>query len=320
MRVVVLAVALVAIAARIARADEPKVVTLDGGQDWSALVDAIEDDPASQGRTYELRVEVGGVSAMCGSYTLVLDAVAARAFRLGACDEANNATSLEVVDRAALFEPGDPVPRARAAAVHATIVQRQDSDARGGGAGPTAGAQVWCTVAIEPYLWDALAGRPVPLTPDRYAVTALDGDIDVVAAGDGWVARGPSKASLSFQYEVSDVRTKVAVVTGEATLACAQQPTGAVTQAPLPREEIEAAPEVPGRDRSELILSDVSMLERPLDGVMLSDGRSAASLGGHRGVFYGTALGYSMRAGAAYVGAQRAALGRSRGRVRVLVR
>jgi hypothetical protein len=298
--------AVLAGAARVAYADEPKVVTLDGAQDWPALVDAIEGDPTTQGREYELRVEVEGQSAECGTYTLVLDDVGARAFRLGACDPANNATSLEVVSRAALFEPGDPVPRARAASIHATIIQRHDSDAKGGGGGPKAGATVWCTVALEPYLWDALAGRPVELTPDRYAVTALDGDIDVVAAGDGWVARGPSSASLSFKYEVSDLRTKVAVVTGEATLACAQQPTGATSQAPPLPIERAAPPEVPEHDRSELVLSDAAVLTRPLDGLMLADGRAASSLGGHRGVYYGTALGYSVRDGAAYVAARSA--------------
>jgi hypothetical protein len=306
MRVAIGIIVLALGTARIAYADEPRVVTLDGAQDWAALVDEIESDPATEGKTYELRVEVGGVSAACGTYTLVLDEVGQRAFRIGACDGANNATSLEVIARAALFEPGDPVPRARATAIHATIIERHEGDARGGGGGPKAGAQVWCTVAIEPYLWDALAGRPVALTPDRYAVTALDGDIDVVAAGDGWVARGPSKASLSFQYTVSDVRTKVAVVTGEATLSCAEQPTGATSQAPPLPESLVAPPEFPGHDRSELLASDVSVLTRSLDGLMLSDGRMASSLGGHRGVFYGTALGYSMRSGAAYIAARSA--------------
>jgi hypothetical protein len=172
--VMLLAAVVVLLGARPSRAGDIDIRALDGTP-WTRLVQQIQDEVASQGRVFPVLVVDGDTPVHCGEYELRLDAVTATAFQVEACDPATDATALRLVRREALFEPGDVVPRARKASIDAAITRR--GRVEGGGAPPQAGSKVWCTVALQPYLWDALRGEPTPLLPDRFVVVAVEDDM-----------------------------------------------------------------------------------------------------------------------------------------------
>jgi hypothetical protein len=268
-----------------ARADELVIATEDGTP-WATLVEQIQVDPTSEGRVYHLEVEAGGEPARCDDYTLALDPVGAQAFRLEGCDPATNRTALRVVDRAALFEPGDVVPRPRTATIRATMMVR--GEAAGGGATTPARADVACSVALAPMLYDELHGVKVPLSPDRFDVTILDGAVAVAVEGDAWEARGEGHAALAFRYQAVDKATGEVVLTSTATLECADTP-----ETPLASATTSVA-SVPMQDFgirwNIMAFTDFAWLTRSTRGITTDTGMplAPASLD-----FYGTSLGYN---------------------------
>jgi hypothetical protein len=210
---------------RDARAEPPEIRGF-GGASWSDIVREIQSDPATEGRDYPIIVRALDRVVPCGEYTLSLDAVSAEAFRVGACDTSTSATALRVVRRAALFSPGELVPVPRRASIHAEIVQR--GDAEGGGGAPQAGSKIWCSVALQPYLWDGLRGVAVPLSPDRFVLRPIEQHIHAAPDGAGWIARGESRMGLQFHYEVLDIATSRKVLENEATLECSDRAVGTV--------------------------------------------------------------------------------------------
>jgi hypothetical protein len=94
------------------------------------------------------------------------------------------------------------------------------------------GSKIWCSVALQPYLHDALRGREVPLTSDRFVLRPIEQYIDAAPDGAGWTARGESRMGLRFRYEVVDKKTGSIVLRNEATLACADRPTAPAARAP----------------------------------------------------------------------------------------
>ena len=265
-----------------ARADE-LVIAAEDGTPWASLVEQVQADPTSEGRVYQLEVEAGGAPAACADYSLELDAVSARAFRLEGCDPATNRTALRVVDRAALFEEGDVVPRPRRATVRATLIVR--GLAVGGGATTPARADVACSVALAPMLFDELHGVKVPLTPDRFDVKVLDGAVAVDVDGDGWEARGEGHAALAFRYQATDRATGEVVLTSTATLECADTP-----ETPIATATSTAVPtEIFGMRWDLMIFTDAVWLTRTTRGLSSDDGTplSQRSLD-----YYGTAFGY----------------------------
>ncbi len=223
--VAVLAALVVLLAVRPSRAGDIDVRTRDGTP-WTQLVAQIQDDLASRGRIFPVFVYDGSTQVHCGEYELRLDEVAAAAFQVEACDPTTDATNLRLAHREALFEPGDIVPRARKASISATITRR--GHVEGGGAAPLAGSKLWCTVALQPYLWDGLRGEPTPLTPDRFVLRPIEANIHAAPDGAGWIARGESRFGLRFHYRVDDLLTGKKVLENEATLACADSPAGPV--------------------------------------------------------------------------------------------
>jgi hypothetical protein len=227
-RLVLLLAAVVLLWARRARAGDIDIRSVDGTP-WARLVQKIQDEVGSQGGVFPVLVFDGSTQVPCGEYELRLDAVTAAAFRVEACDPTTDATTLRLVRREALFEPGDVVPRARKASIDAAITRR--GRVEGGGAPPQAGSKLWCTVALQPYLWDGLRGEPTPLMPDRFVLRPLEAHIHAAPDGSGWIARGESRYALRFHYQVDDIRTGRKVVENEATLVCADTPAGPAGQA-----------------------------------------------------------------------------------------
>jgi hypothetical protein len=264
------------------------VISAEDGTPWSSLVTQIQADPSSQGRVYHLEVDAGMEPARCGDYTLELDAVSAQAFRLEGCDPATNRTALRVVDRAALFEQGDVVPRPRVATVRATMIVR--SEAVGGGGTPAVRADVACTVALAPMLYDELHGVKIPLTPDRFDVQVLDGAVSVDVEGDAWEARGEGHAALAFRYQATDRATGEVVLTSTATLECADTPETPLASATPTVTSVGAAYEPNLGMRWTLTgFTNVAWLTRSTRGITTDAGMPlpSASLD-----YYGTSLGY----------------------------
>jgi hypothetical protein len=200
----------------------------------------VQTEPGSLGKVYALGVRAGGARVGCGDYELSLDGAATRAFAVEGCDVNSAETRLRVVDRSALFDLGDVVPRPRAVTVSAVV--RQTTTATGGGAAPTAGSKIWCSVALEPYLWDGLRGVAVALPPDRFELVPLDERVRAAPDGSGWVAHlaggVESQMDIYFRYQVIDRATGKKVLEDVATLTCADR-TAAAAMAPMPRRDLE---------------------------------------------------------------------------------
>jgi hypothetical protein len=304
-----------------ARAGDLRITTADGTP-WARLVEQIQEEVESQGKVYRIAVHDGEVRVGCDEYELSFDRVAATAFHVESCDRTDGSTLLRLAHREALFEPGEIVPHARTAAIHATIVRR--GSAEGGGAPPQAGSKLWCSVALQPYLWDALHGQPVPLTPDRFVLRPLDAHIQAAADGAGWIARGESRFALRFHYEVVDIHTGSKVLENDASLVCADTPTGRPSEAnsstggDAPKPEEAPAPSGDGQPQVELpptppqpwsAALDIpvpftatavgSLLIRPLHDVVFPDGTRATQLyhGDTMGIWGGSTFGFTYQRG-----------------------
>jgi hypothetical protein len=107
----------------------------------------------------------------------------------------------------------------------------------GGGGPPTAGSKIWCSIALQPYIWDSLHAVAVPLPPDRYALEAIEEHVHAAPDGAGWIARGESTMGLQFRYRVTDRATGLQVLENSATLACADRPAQAARSAPPPAHD-----------------------------------------------------------------------------------
>jgi hypothetical protein len=201
------------------------------GRSWDAVMREVQSDPATSGRVYRIAVRSWGIPLRCADYDLSLDPVASLAFANEGCDLASGTTRLRVVDRSALFAPGDVVPRPRTAAVHA--VARQSADARGGAEQSQASSKLWCSVALMPTLWDGLHGVVVPLPPDRFELRPLEEHVHAAPDGSGWVVHGESRMTIRFHYEVIDRASGDRVLEDVATLACEDGP---VAPAPPPAD------------------------------------------------------------------------------------
>jgi hypothetical protein len=177
-----------------------------------------------------IAVRSWGISLRCEDYELSFDPVASLAFASDGCDTSTGMTRLRVVDRSALFGPGDVVPQPRSASIRA--VARQATTARGGSSSSVASSKLWCSVALQPTLWDGLHGVAVPLPPDRFELRPLEEHVHAEPDGSGWLAHGESHMTIRFRYEVVDRRTGVRVLDDVATLACEDGPASAPARVP----------------------------------------------------------------------------------------
>jgi hypothetical protein len=155
----------------------------------------------------------------CGRYALALDVDGARALRFGACDPATHATEVVLVDRAALFAPGEPVAIPRTVAVSAVAVRH---GATAGGAVPTGGVDVRCTATVRPFVADLLNGANVYLSPEYYRLEPLDLSVRIDSTRDLWVvSAGPNRARADAAFRVVDVRDGHEVLRSRVVLQCA---------------------------------------------------------------------------------------------------
>jgi hypothetical protein len=145
------------------------------------------------------------------------------------------------------------------------------------------------TVALAPMLYDELHGVKVPLTPDRFDVTVLDGAVSVDVEGGAWEARGEGHAALSFRYQATDRATGEVVLTSTATLECADTPeTPLASQSPTTSVTSMEMPSF-GMKWTLMGFTDAAWLTRSTKGITTETGMplAPASLD-----YYGTSLGY----------------------------
>jgi hypothetical protein len=230
-------------------ADGELTIVGEGDRTWDDILREIQDHPDTQGAVYALGVRTTGVTHPCNEYTLSFDDVGRAAFAIEGCDPATRMTRIRVLSRAALFEEGSRfVPRPRRATVYAVLVAR--GSAEGGGAPPEGGSRVGCSVRLEPYLWDGLRGRAVPLPWDRFELRPLSEEVHAAPDGAGWIARGESHMSVRFRYEVVDRVTGERVVDNEATLSChdgpAEGPARSKSSDPKEKEAAVSPRDPPG--------------------------------------------------------------------------
>jgi hypothetical protein len=214
---------------------------------WDDVLREVQDSPATLGRTYTLGVRPArsisgflGTRYGCEDYKLSFDAVGQAAFSVLGCDPATGMSRVRVASRDALFDQTSFVPRPLRASVYAVLLQRARAD--GGGTRPEGGSRVGCSVRLEPYLWDSLHARPVALPWDRFELRPLSGDIHAAPDGSGWIARGESRMSVRFRYEVIDRATGERVVDNEATLMCEDKAVSPPQAGVLPGSPPSAPP------------------------------------------------------------------------------
>jgi hypothetical protein len=198
-----------------ARADGALVIrTLEHG-DWAGAVEAVQRDPAWQGRAVRVVVhDADGRRSRCGDYRLELDAAGERAFERGRCDPASGATTLRLVDRAALFEADEGFARPRTVRVRA--IETREGAAEGRARSPVV-TELRCHLAIRPYVVDLLHGRRVRATPERFELRPVDDGVSVVAAGEQWRVRS---SFVRVRYELLDRSSGRVVLRETVRLEC----------------------------------------------------------------------------------------------------
>lgn len=185
---------------------------------WPATVAMLETDVHGDGQSVHVYV-LDDLSRRvpCSNYTLVLDAVGASAFVIGACDTSTNATAVRLAHRSALFAHDDDIPRPLSAGISAVEVR---TGGAAGGAGTSGGSTVQCSIAVRPYITDLEHGTLAYLTPGRYVMRPIGQGIAVDANSNGWTLRRRPGATLSVEYDVFDTQRGEVVVHDRATLTC----------------------------------------------------------------------------------------------------
>jgi hypothetical protein len=212
--------------------DELRLATVEVGG-WAETIASLETDLHAEGRLIHVVVfDHSARLAACGRYGLALDPAGARAFAIGACDPATNATELRLVSRTELFAHDGPVPRPLAIALSATEV-RVGADM--GGAALTGGAALDCSIRVRPFLDDLEHGTVVYLQPDRYDVRPTETTVLVSVEPDGWSLHARASAALIISYEVVERASGAVVLRDRATLGCsdASRVASAVPEEPV---------------------------------------------------------------------------------------
>ncbi len=211
------------------------VRTLEHGE-WGASIAALQTDLRSQGTGLHVVVEdASGSRAACGAYQLLLDDAGSRAFDLAGCD-ASGATTLVLVDRMALFAPGELVSRPRAIGIAAIEVR---SGAALGGARLTAESELRCSLAIRPFLVDLATGARVPATPDRFELRPVGEGVSVQPLSDGWSIRA---GLVRIEYELVERASGDVVLRETVALRCGA-PEAPAPAAAASTEVIELVPD-----------------------------------------------------------------------------
>ncbi len=198
---------------------QPRVTTFEHDQWWD-VVSGLAEDVGSEGTQVALcaRSTEAGACLPCGAYTLSLDAAAAQAFAIGACDETTGATTVRLVHRAALFDHAHAVPVPRSLGIGAELATGTASES----ATPrSAGSAVGCSARVRPYVRDLEHGVVVFLRPDAYEVRVARARFRVEPSVDGeFVISSTDVAQTDFAYDVIERATGTVIVVGHANLTC----------------------------------------------------------------------------------------------------
>ena len=105
-----------ALVVRTAHAQDRELsIEVVGEAGWAETVAALQHDASAQGAHLSVRVvDATAHRAPCGFYALTFDEPGARAFTIGTCDPATDATDVVLVSRTDLFSHEGVVPRPRA--------------------------------------------------------------------------------------------------------------------------------------------------------------------------------------------------------------
>ncbi len=219
-----------------ARADPLTLTTQLGA--WEDAVAALRANLGSEGSTLRVSVRAGGVRVPCERYLLQLDEAAGSAFRATTCDPATQETWLVLARRAALFDEGHDVPVPRTVSI--TAILRATAVAQGS---PQGGSLVRCSVAVRPYLDDALHGTRVMLTPEHYALRPGSASVTVSPDPGGWSLSTTERTTFRIRYEVLEQATGAVVLKEDVTLSCGPDATRPAPPAePAPPEPASMEP------------------------------------------------------------------------------
>ncbi len=204
-----------------------EVVTVDGF-DWADRIAAIQrtsTPPGTAFRVLAIDRETRRAYA-CGGYALTLDAIGARALRLGACDPRDGSTEVVLIDRAALFSTGGSVAQPLAVGI----------DARAATAATvSAGVEFRCTAWVRPFVRDPQGGGVVYLSPGRYRLEPLDGHVQTSASREGWsLASTAGSAVAEASFRVLDRLDGREVVREHVSLSCRTGSAVRASQVPEP--------------------------------------------------------------------------------------
>ena len=202
--------------ARVARSAGPLEVSPVEGGTWLSQIAALQAATTGPHASFHVRVVDGDTrrAVPCGQYALQLDARGSQALAVGSCDPGTGATEIVLVNRAAMFAPGDPVaPVPIAVSAYAV---------RLGSASLASGVEFHCMAWVRAYVADLLDGHPVYLTPERYAIEPLDGRLHAVLARDGWVISSQDGvASTDVAFRIVDVVDGREVARRRVAMQCA---------------------------------------------------------------------------------------------------
>ncbi len=216
MRLALSILALTSLFASVGHAQE-RVTTLEHGE-WADTIAALQADVDAPGSLVHVCVDTGdGACAPCGQYTLALDDAGARAFRIDECDSSTGATRIVLVDRAALFDHDDVVPRPRVVTIHAALLRDVASS---GGGRVSGGSALSCTARVQPFLRDLEHGTIVYLRPDRYDVRVEHASVTASATDDAWVLSTNERIATEVDYVVVDRATGRQELRGHTSLEC----------------------------------------------------------------------------------------------------
>ena len=216
----VLGAAIAVCSAHARAAGSLEVVPVEGGT-WPSQIAALEAAASPGHAGFHVRVvEDDTTRALaCGQYTLQLDPRGAQALQVGACDPSTAATEIILVDRSAMFAPGNPVAVPMPVEVRAYGMRLGSAS---GGAGLAGGVEFRCTASVRPYVADLLDGHMVFLTPDRYALEPLDVRVHAAVGRDGWVISSrEGSGSTDAAFRIVDVHDGREIVRRRVAMQCA---------------------------------------------------------------------------------------------------
>ncbi len=245
-------------------ADALTIETVEHGA-WSSSIAALQTDPRAEGSTLHVVVRDGNGRALpCGSYTLAFDDAGVKAFELGPCAAAAQATSIVLAHRTALFEHGAPDGAGPSTPREVLVVaSRVETAGASGGAKVEAKSAVACSAEVSPYMPDLEHGTRVPLHPGRYVLKTRQPDVRVTHDDTHWTLARDAASADAIDYELHDAKTATVVLRERVMLSCGGPPRGASVAAVV---RLDAAPPLSRASLADAPGEAASAEEKPWEG------------------------------------------------------